>query len=580
MELITIVIHFLLKKFGIVLKKDGYRSILLIISLIMTSFAYLAFAVLSFLTRSYYLSLILGIGSLTSFFFLYNLKRFQKVKSISILFILTYILIHAYFVFDSGSRGYGFLWFFLIPLVVISILGNKRGSIVFLSFLAYLTSVFLLLPDYIIAIDYTKDLQSRLVIALFLEYLLLIFWQWTLLLFQKNKAKKDEDIEDVIHYNKEITSKLSRQIKHLSKDILKNSKFSDRYILDPHVKNLMQNIQLSSLSMQNIIDNIIEYSDINILEHSSNSHYLLQNIIDNTIDLFRMEFPNIYLKTDSLLPAEVYGNQLVIKQILYKFIANVTTVKDLQSDARIDINISKKQENEVSFFIRYKIVISTKAKTFPVKCSSLNKKKGDDKEKEFIDKYNLKTLYSLIDDIAGDFVFDEKEEGVAFCFYQKIDKTKKTYKATSIAEYNLKTVSHKEDVVKLFSRKQLSKISVLLMDPNPITQKTILVALDNVVKKIDLVDNGKNGLDLFVKNKYDIILTNINMPIANGYVTAGKIRTIELGTRFHIPIIAIISDIQQKDINEILSSGIDDYILKPFKPNDLLYKLHKHIKDN
>jgi len=580
MKIITVIIHFIIEKFGIELKKDSYRSVLLVISLIMTSFAYFAFAILSFLTRSFYLSIILTTGALLSVFFLYYLKKHQNFKSISLLFILTYILIHAYFVFDSGSRGYGFLWFFVIPLVVISILGNKKGSIVFLSFLAYLSLVFLTLPDYIIAIDYTKDLQSRLVISLFSEYLLLIFWQWTLLLFQKNKAKKDEDIEDVIHYNKEITAKLSRQLKLLSTGIIKNSKFSDRYILDPHVKNLMQNIQSSSLSMQNIIDNIIEYSEINVLEHASKSYYLLQAVIDNTVDLFRMDYPNIYLKIDSLLPAEVYGNQLVIKQILYKFIANVTSIKALKSGTRIDINVAREQENEASFFIRYKIIISNKAKSFSVKCSNLKSETDPTKEKKYIKKYNLKTLYSLVNDIEGSFIFEETNEGIVFCFYQKIDKTKKTYKKISIAEYQLKKVEKKEDVVKLFSKKQLSKISVLLMDPNPITQKTILVALESTVKKIDIVDNGKNGLDLFVKNKYDIILTSINMPIADGYVTAEKIRNVELGTRFHIPIIAVISDIQLKDINKILSSGIDDYIQKPFKPNDLLYKLHKHIKDN
>ena len=79
------------------------------------------------------------------------------------------------------------------------------------------------------------------------------------------------------------------------------------------------------------------------------------------------------------------------------------------------------------------------------------------------------------------------------------------------------------------------------MEDNPIAQKSIVFTLDKLVKKIDIAENGKHGLDLVFRNKYDIILLDMNMPLLDGYEVTKKIRSIEVGTKIHIPIIAIIS---------------------------------------
>lgn len=112
------------------------------------------------------------------------------------------------------------------------------------------------------------------------------------------------------------------------------------------------------------------------------------------------------------------------------------------------------------------------------------------------------------------------------------------------------------------------------MEDNPITQKSILFALDKTVKQLDMASNGREGLDLFFKNKYDLILLDINMPVMDGYEVASRIRTLEQGLHIHIPIIAIISDYLAKDVEKIIEGGIDDFIGKPFKTADLIKKLN------
>jgi CheY-like chemotaxis protein len=76
------------------------------------------------------------------------------------------------------------------------------------------------------------------------------------------------------------------------------------------------------------------------------------------------------------------------------------------------------------------------------------------------------------------------------------------------------------------------------------------------------------------ERQYDIILMDLQMPVLDGYSATKHIREFNK----EIPIIALTAsastDIQQKT----RESGMDDYLSKPFKPNDLFDTIYKHIR--
>ena len=63
------------------------------------------------------------------------------------------------------------------------------------------------------------------------------------------------------------------------------------------------------------------------------------------------------------------------------------------------------------------------------------------------------------------------------------------------------------------------------------------------------------------------------MPVMSGLVAAEKIRALESTTNSHVPIIAITANAMIGDKEKCLSSGIDDYISKPFQPAALINKI-------
>ena len=125
------------------------------------------------------------------------------------------------------------------------------------------------------------------------------------------------------------------------------------------------------------------------------------------------------------------------------------------------------------------------------------------------------------------------------------------------------------------THKELKDLKILLVEDNLINQKITLLTLKPLVNTIESASNGKEALDKFGTNNYDLILMDIQMPIMSGLLAAEKIRALESTTDSHIPIIAITAYAMIGDKEKCLSAGIDDYISKPFQPAALIDKIKK-----
>ena len=138
-----------------------------------------------------------------------------------------------------------------------------------------------------------------------------------------------------------------------------------------------------------------------------------------------------------------------------------------------------------------------------------------------------------------------------------------------------KIASHKmeELIQKEKTHKEMKDLKILLVEDNLINQKITLLTLKPLVNTIDTAANGKEALDKFGTNNYDLILMDIKMPVMSGLVAAEKIRALESTTNSHVPIIAITANAMIGDKEKCLSSGIDDYISKPYQPAALINKI-------
>jgi CheY-like chemotaxis protein/signal transduction histidine kinase/CHASE2 domain-containing sensor protein len=123
------------------------------------------------------------------------------------------------------------------------------------------------------------------------------------------------------------------------------------------------------------------------------------------------------------------------------------------------------------------------------------------------------------------------------------------------------------------------KIRILVADDNAINQKVALTQLKNLGYKAEVVNNGKEVLDKLAGNKYDIILMDCQMPIVDGYEATQEIRRQE-GEAKHTIIIALTASTMPGDLNKCKAVGMDDFISKPVRKEELLKKLEYWTTSN
>ena len=119
-------------------------------------------------------------------------------------------------------------------------------------------------------------------------------------------------------------------------------------------------------------------------------------------------------------------------------------------------------------------------------------------------------------------------------------------------------------------------VRILLAEDNFINQKVALKILQKRNYSVDVFNNGKEAVKAALRQHYDIILMDVQMPIMDGYEATQKLRT-KLSPKEHIPIIAMTAHAMKGDREKCLLAGMDDYISKPIKPDDLYAILEKWI---
>jgi len=88
-----------------------------------------------------------------------------------------------------------------------------------------------------------------------------------------------------------------------------------------------------------------------------------------------------------------------------------------------------------------------------------------------------------------------------------------------------------------------------------------------------IAENGERAVELVQYGNFDLILMDLQMPIMNGFDSAIEIRKMADTRKANIPIIALTASALFDIRERVFSSGMNDYVSKPFKPEELLEKM-------
>lgn len=111
--------------------------------------------------------------------------------------------------------------------------------------------------------------------------------------------------------------------------------------------------------------------------------------------------------------------------------------------------------------------------------------------------------------------------------------------------------------------------NVLVVDDSTTMRQLISFALKRLpgVRIVEACD-GVDGLKKLSADRFDLVFTDINMPVMDGLKLVGMIRGNE--ALKHIPIVVITTEGAQEDRARAMALGANDYITKPIQPNKIL----------
>ena len=123
-----------------------------------------------------------------------------------------------------------------------------------------------------------------------------------------------------------------------------------------------------------------------------------------------------------------------------------------------------------------------------------------------------------------------------------------------------------------------ARVRVLLVEDNAVNQMVAASLLERRGFDVVVASNGREGVDAFQRERFDLVLMDIQMPEMDGFEAFAAIRAIEEPTRRHTPVVALTAHALKEDRERCLAAGMDDYLSKPIEAARL-YEIIRGVLD-
>lgn len=335
-------------------------------------------------------------------------------------------------------------------------------------------------------------------------------------------------------------------------------------------------IQSASYSLLEIINELLEYSKLSTgLEDFDTIDFNFQNVIKEVTYLCKTLITDkkVTLETeiDPDIPGILVGDPSKLSQILLNLLGNAIKFVE-KGSIRLRIAVKQKVKHQ----IRLEFAIADTGIGIPEsKLPNIFNAFEQATDSTFL-KYGgsglgLSIVKQLIENLGGD-ISVSSTLGVGTTFKFDIPYgLGNGKKAGQAQEPKIK----KEKV-----RQSIKGMRILVFEDNLLNQRLIEERLKSWGCTTFITENARYGLDILEKTGLDAILMDLRMPEMDGFEVTRQIRQNKDATIREIPIIALTADFSLGDKNKCKEYGINDCILKPYNPDELMFTLLKNRGKN
>jgi len=384
---------------------------------------------------------------------------------------------------------------------------------------------------------------------------------------EKEMMQAREKAENATQSKTFFLAKMSHEIRTMLGGITSSAQLLKGTKVDKNQQELLDIIDTSADNLLSIVNEILDLSKIEAGKiEIENRTFSLQKTIESTVNTYLQKAKEkkiaLYLSMHPKTPEFVSGDELRIKQILANLISNAIKFTD-KGNVTCDVTVVKEYKNSLLIGIK----ISDTGIGIP-----------ENKIKDMFTEYSqsdvtisrryggtglgLNIVYKLVNLLHGTIeVSSELSKGTQFTVNLPVEKADQSSKALS---------ENTGPVIK-----SLKKYKILLAEDNLVNQRITIINLKNLGYQVDLAEDGYQAWEQYLKQDYDVILMDIQMPEMDGIEVTKMIRKHEKDNpeKKRTRIVAITANILRQDAEYCIAAGMDAYIAKPFKIEDIIDKV-------
>ncbi len=325
---------------------------------------------------------------------------------------------------------------------------------------------------------------------------------------------------------------------------------------------LKQSINASSYLL-NLVNNVLDLAKIKAGKVSLNLNYFnLKELCHNTFSILsflaKKNNNQYYFSFDEELDVNVYSDATKISQVLVNFLTNALKFTT-NGDVYFDVECLHKNDDlvDVVFTIKDNGIGIEKKFLKNIFSEFVTEKSGSQYDGTGL---GMPISKNIVDLLNGNIDIESKKNiGTKLKLQLKLKIANKLH------------TSHKQKI----KPDMLQNKNILIVEDNHMNALIIKRILERKKATISMASNGLEAIEK-LKDKYDLILMDIQMPKMDGITATKKIRT---KLKINTPIIAITANVFKADIESYLSKGINDIITKPFTEEKLLKTCKEIFKD-
>ena len=384
------------------------------------------------------------------------------------------------------------------------------------------------------------------------------------------KEAKQQALESA-HVKEQFLANMSHEIRTPINSVIGFTNLLQKTALSEDQKQFVNLIQSASENLLTIINDILDISKIEAgMLRIEKNPFSLRGLCNSIETMFyhkarekSLSF-SIYIQEN--IPDTLTGDAVRLTQILVNLISNA--IKFTQKGG-ITINITSISQTGESARLRFSVKdsgIGIPPDKLEAVFERFQQGETDTTRKYGGTGLGLSIVKNLVQLQGGDIsVNSDPGKGTEFIFE---------------IEYSLVTVT--EPIPSVLPDKidigpgAFPDAKILVVEDNAMNQLLIKYTFQSWKMNFELADNGAKAIEWLQRDKFDLVLLDIQMPLMDGYATS---QTIRKELKSDIPIIAMTAHALAGEREKCLSYGMNDYISKPIHEKELYMLLKRYLDD-